>query len=148
MLETETTYKTVYTKALDLLSRREHSSKELKTKLIQRQYPITFIEEALLQLKEGAYQSDERFAEAFIRDCARRGRGPVRIERDLFEKGVDENVVRISLENCGINWFDAIKDVKEKKFGVESPQDFKEQAKQMKFLEYRGFSHEHIASLY
>ena len=99
MLETETTYKTVYTKALDLLSRREHSSKELKTKLIQRQYPITFIEEALLQLKEGAYQSDERFAEAFIRDCARRGRGPVRIERDLFEKGVDENVVRISLEN-------------------------------------------------
>ena len=67
-------------KAMDILARREHSRKELFTKLSSH-FPdyIDQLDDVLDQLKEGHLQSDQRFAEAFVRSRVNRGQGPQRL---------------------------------------------------------------------
>ena len=43
-----------------------------------------------------------------------------------------------------IDWFALAVTVRCKRFGEAVPADFKERAKQQRFLQYRGFSHEQI----
>ena len=69
----------VYNKALDLVSRREHSRHELMQKLDKR-YPnsIPIIEDALDKLETNKILDDERFAEMYLNSRARKGFGPKR----------------------------------------------------------------------
>ena len=50
--------------------------------------------------------------------------------------------------NVELNWNDCALDARIKKFGSTLPEDFKAKAKQMKFLEYRGFTTEQINSAF
>jgi regulatory protein len=54
--------------ALDLLSRREHSRRDLARKLRRKGYPREEIERMLQRLEEVGLVSDERFARLFVRD--------------------------------------------------------------------------------
>jgi len=67
----------VYNKALDLVSRREHSRHELMQKLDKR-YPNTtsIIEDVLDKLETNKILDDERFAEMYLNSRARKGFGP------------------------------------------------------------------------
>ena len=67
----------VYNKALDLVSRREHSRFELMQKLNKR-FPETMpiIEEALDKLVVNNILDDERFVEMYLNARARKGFGP------------------------------------------------------------------------
>ena len=67
----------VYNKALDLVSRREHSRHELMQKLDKR-YPntIPIIEDVLDKLETNKILDDERFAEMYLNSRARKGFGP------------------------------------------------------------------------
>jgi regulatory protein len=42
------------------------------------------------------------------------------------------------------DWESHAKNVRRRKFGAEEPRDFREKARQMRFLEYRGFTHDQI----
>jgi regulatory protein len=69
--------------ALNLLTRREHSLKELTTKL-QLKYSDSYfgmIEDVLNALKASNLQSDRRFAESFLRSRVCKGQGQYRIEQ-------------------------------------------------------------------
>lgn len=54
-------------KAVSLLSRREHSTQELKSKLLQRGYPAEEVDDAVQWVHQHRFQSDERFAESLFR---------------------------------------------------------------------------------
>ena len=77
----------VYNKALDLVSRREHSRHELRQKLKKR-FPetIPIIEEALDKLVLNNILDDERFVEMYLNARARKGFGPNKIEMELYSK--------------------------------------------------------------
>ena len=89
----------VYNKALDLVSRREHSRHELMQKLDKR-FPETMpiIEEALEKLALNNILDDERFAEMYLNSRARKGFGPKKIEMELYSKKVDSMLIGNAIE--------------------------------------------------
>lgn len=87
-----------YNYAVSLLSRRDHSERELMTKLMQKGYNEG-AEEALRKLRDGGYVSDERFARLYIRELQTFKRyGKKRIEQELYRKGVDREIISEVLE--------------------------------------------------
>ena len=87
-----------YNYAVSLLSRRDHSERELMTKLNQKGY-TDGAEEAIEKLKDGGYVSDERFARLYVRELQTfKKYGKRRIEQELYRKGVDRDIIREVLD--------------------------------------------------
>ncbi len=134
--------------AMNLLARREHLRHELATKLKRRfggeAEPL--IEAALDDLSTEGLLSDERFAESYIRQRIGKGYGPDRIRQELRQKGLNTVLLELALEAADVDWAERAAGVRLKKFGAAPPLDFKEKARQMRFLNYRGFSGEFAAA--
>jgi regulatory protein len=131
---------------MNWLARREHTQAELRAKLAERDFSANEIESAVAALVADGLVSDERFAENFIAARMRKGQGPVRIRMDLQQRGVSAELIALHLDARSPEWLRLAREVRIKKFGVEIPADFKEKARQMRFLEYRGFTTTHIQS--
>jgi len=132
-------------KAMDFLARREHSRLELYQKLKQRQFEPDVINSELSKLLDEGLQSDERFAEAFLRSRIDKGKGPNIILSELSQRGVDEllasNVIGSISEE---EWNDLAYSTMNKKLGNEAELDYDKQLKLMKFLSNRGFTRSQI----
>lgn len=137
----------LYSAALGLLARRDHSQKELEHKLRARfsvsPFELDILFEALIS---SGYLSDERYAEAYTRSRMRKGFGPERIRLELREKGVDEVIIDAVLSSVEVDWSEVAQSVWQKKYH-QLPGDLKEKAKQSNFLKYRGFTPEHFGSV-
>ena len=131
--------------AMDLLARREHSSKELRRKLISRHYEGLVIDEVLASLVHERLLSNERFAEGYVYFRSKKGFGPVRLRQELRERGIDDELIECHLD--GIEWQQLAVTTWKKKFGVVMPEDYQAQTKQMRFLQYRGFTTEQIQAV-
>jgi regulatory protein len=134
----------IYERAVGLLARREHSAAELKSKLAQADFDTDEIDELLERLVAANLQSDERFAENYLRYRSQRGYGFQRIRQELKERGVATELISQAHEQSEIDWFSLAVSVRCKRFGEQEPEDYKERAKQQRFLQYRGFTHEQI----
>jgi regulatory protein len=130
----------VYNKALDLVSRREHSRHELMQKLDKR-YPNTtpIIEDVLDKLEINKILDDERFAEMYLSSRARKGFGPKKIEMELHSKKVDSFLISNAVEAYE-NWLENAQRELKKKFKDRKPSDYQSKMKQKQFLFTRGFS--------
>jgi len=135
-------------KAMDFLARREYGQTELIRKLADKGYDRSVAEQAVNKLTEDGLQSDQRFAEAFVQSRINQGKGPVRIRLDLGQRGVGDAVIEIAIEGAAANWFELARDVRLRKFGTGKPSDFKAKAKQMRFLQYRGFEQDHVQAAF
>ncbi len=130
--------------AMNFLALREHSVKELKDKLARKYEQPELVEEALRGLAEQNLQSDERFAQAFVALRQRQGKGAVVIKMELREKGVAAELIAQFVDDTDPTWVELARDVRFKKFRGVTPSDQRELAKQMRFLNSRGFSGRHI----
>lgn len=130
-----------------MLARREHSATEIQRKLQQRDFSPDEITEALHELQQGDWQSDERFAEAYIRGRRLKGFGPLRIAMELGERGVNESIVSRCLHTDDDIWNKTMLDEYQRKYKGKAPDDYQEKARRMRFLQYRGFSPEKIRSV-
>ncbi len=131
-------------RAVNLLARREHSQTELRTKLLKAEFDINEINDVLDKLAAKDIQSDTRFAENYIRYRAQRGYGSQKINLELKERGVDKQTIVNAIEEAEIDWFDLAISARRKRFGEQVPDNIKDRAKQQRFLQYRGFTHEQI----
>ncbi len=131
-------------KAMDYLARREHSRDELLRKLQKTGFHHDVAVDAVEQLREDGLQSDRRFVEAFVQSRIQQGKGPTRILADLSQRGVREGVVHEVLSETEQDWFALARDVRRKKFGESGPKDLKGKARQMRFLQYRGFESDQV----
>ena len=125
---------------MNLLARREHSQQELHRKLLNKGFEADDINSVLSVLSTQGLQSDERFVEAFINSRLQRGMGPVKIDVELQQRGVAEALVKDYLDDRDPQWTQSAIEVRHKRFGPSQPHDFKERARQMRFLQYRGFT--------
>ena len=130
-------------RAVGYLSRREYSRLELQKKL--RRYLKEFETEDDLQsvlddLEQKGYLSDERFAKSRVRVRSNRY-GNMRLAYELKNNGVSADLINSAIEELGVSEYDRAKQLWQKRFG-EAPSDFKERAKQMRYLLARGFSME------
>jgi regulatory protein len=162
--------------AMDLLARREHSRYELLLKLTRRlgDSPELF-EQEVGKLTDEGLQSDRRLAETFIRARTNRGQGPVKIKMELRAKQVGDEIISIAFEECGVDFTALARSVAARKFGDELGKvadiktldrdaldikaldikaldikalDIKTKARVSRFMQQRGFSYDHISSLY
>lgn len=128
---------------MDLLARREHSLAELRDKLAARAFEPGEIEAALAQLSHDGLADDTRFVEAFIASRIRKGHGPIRIRAELLQRGIDGDAATRALAE-GHDWRALARDVRAARFGATPPKEFRDRARQFRFLEYRGFTSDQV----
>lgn len=129
--------------AMDLLARREHSFKELTQKLSSR-FPDEDIQSPLERLRDENLQSDQRYLEAYIRFRRNKGFGPLKIEAELYPKGLDSEQIRRCLYDEENDWLELCRQALDKRFPALNKTNPNERAKCERFLMQRGFSHELI----
>lgn len=134
------------TRALQYLARREYSRAELAARL----RPYAQVEDEFEQLQhidlegllddltERGWLSDERAATQLLH--ARRPRfGTQRITHEMRQKGISDELIEQALPELKEGELEAARSVWQRKFGT-LPTDTKEKARQMRFMQSRGFS--------
>jgi regulatory protein len=132
--------RSAYDKALGLLARREHSRKELKTKLRQGGYEGDEASAALDRLGEQHYQDDDRFAEALLRSRVAQGYGPMRLRQELKSHGVGDARIRALLDGTEVDWELAAASQLRRRYGGAATSDPAERNRRAQFLLRRGFA--------
>jgi len=154
---------TLRTRALQYLARREYSRAELAAKLLphlQKKYVHTDdggfeqlaeeieppdidslhseLDVLLDDLTARGWLSDERAATQLLH-ARRRRFGTQRITHELRQKGISDDLIALALPELKDSELESARGVWQSKFGA-LPQDAKEKAKQMRFMQSRGFS--------
>jgi regulatory protein len=80
-----------------------------------------------------------RLAEAYVAERLRKGFGPLRIRRELREKGLSNALIEPHLQRSQGDWLRLIAAVHDKRFGPAAAANARERARRGRFLEYRGF---------
>lgn len=137
----------LYASAIRMLAGREHSGYELKQKLQRKSYPEVEIDEVISRLITDKYLNDERFTEVFVNSKIKHGLGPVRIQLELQQRSVDESLIDAYLDFNQVEWFERAREVRSKRFGENLPMEMNEKAKQIRFLQQRGFMQQHIMNV-
>lgn len=131
---------------LRLLARREHSQKELLTKLMQKGFSTSDIQPVIAELAQNSWQSDARFAENYARARLRKGYGATAIRYELNQKGIDVADTNLNdvLLTVADNWLDLLTQTYCKKYGEIEPITRQDWTKRCQFLLRRGFSSSQI----
>jgi regulatory protein len=130
--------------AVTLLARRDFASAQLRTKLVDRGFAEDAVRTVLAELGAAGLLSEARYVEHYVSAHAHRGQGPVRIGADLRKHGVPEALIGPALE--AVDWVELARKVRHGRFGANPPQNWADKARQARFLQYRGFSADHIRS--
>jgi regulatory protein len=131
-----------------LLARREHSEFEIRRKLLLKGFEAQIVDEALEILTLKGQLSNQRFVQAYINYRRDNGYGPNRIHVELSARGIPEDMIDHHLDIADNAWFLEAEKVWRKRFKGLIPADFKARAQQMRFLQYRGFTPDHIEKIY
>lgn len=148
------------------LGRREHSKKELREKLLAKECDPEAVEKLLIEFEQEGYQSDERMTSALIKEGIGKKHGKIRIFQTLKKHGLtsissakqiqnwieehgeffsdliinatDEEQEEI-IDSFEVDWLTQAVEARCKKYGNHIPTEQKEKARQLRFLQYRGF---------
>jgi regulatory protein len=129
-------------RALRYLAAREHSRLELARKLSRYAQEGDDIEALLDTLESAKFLSQSRFSESLVHRRAARF-GNSRILSELQSHGIEGDALQGIKANLAEDEIGRAREVWRKKFGSQ-PADAAERAKQMRFLQQRGFSHRAI----
>ena len=137
-----------YAYAVALLARRDYSTRELRSRLKERGYLENAIEPVLIDLEETRKLDDARYGANVVASRSGRALGPARIRQELKRKGVAAETIDQALAGGegepAPDFIQLARQARTRKFGPELPTDWKERARQARFLQYRGFSNDHI----
>jgi regulatory protein len=93
-------------------------------------------------LRDGVLD-DGRYAHNYVAWHAGRGQGPLRIAGELRRRGLAADLIESALA-AGPDWSALARKVCRAKFGPEPPDTWALRARRARFLQYRGFSSDHI----
>jgi regulatory protein len=130
------------TAAVGLLARRDFASAGLRRKLLEKAFEQATVAALIAELTREGVLDDARYAQNYVAYHAGRGQGPVRIGAELRRLGVPAALVDAALEG-GPDWAALARRVRSARFGPPPP-NWTEKARQARFLQYRGFSSDHI----
>ena len=119
--------------------------RELRHKLELRDFEAGHIDAALEYLTSNGLLNEQRFVECYVHSRIQRGYGSVRIRAELRKRGIESADWSPDED---VDWFELAINARQKRFGTGSPKDFKERAKQMRFLQQRGFTSEQISAAF
>jgi len=126
-----------------LLARRDFTSQELRAKLDAKGFATAATAAVIADLIRAGLLNDERYAQNYVAYHAGRGQGPVRIAAELRRRGLATDLIDGALAG-GPDWGALARKVRRAKFGPQPPASWAQRARQARFLQYRGFSADHI----
>ncbi|GHB20580.1 regulatory protein RecX [Salinicola rhizosphaerae] len=129
--------------AIQFLARREYSRAELAQRLSDKGVAAEAVAPALDALSADGLQSDERFAEVFVRSRIARGQGPVKVRADIRTRGIDDALVGLALEAEAPDWQELACHALAKRFDGPGATP-RERARRERFLAGRGFEFDHV----
>ena len=135
-------------KAADLLARRPHFKRELKTKLLKKGYSEELIEKVLDDFERRGYLDDRDHALLYIEELKRKRLGQYEIVRRLVAKGLNELIAKdltssISLENEEREHIRYL--LNKRRFDLKDPKGIK---KALDFFIRRGFTGDIIREVF
>ena len=136
---------TLRDRALSLLARREHSRAELGRKLAAHAGPEDDLEALLEDLSRRKLVSDERYAESRTHALSRKF-GAARIVQELRARGLDKGLAERASAAARVTEIERARAVWLRKF-KHPPGSRDERARQMRFLQSRGFSFDAIRAV-
>lgn len=127
------------------LSRRDHSSSELKQKVSKKGYKESDIDQVIQNLSENGYLDDESFAAKFVEEKTELNQwGPKKIKSHLYKKGIDrkiiENVLSQQTDNLQQQQICVDLVLKRKRHFLREEDAYKRKQKIYRYLAGRGFS--------
>jgi len=131
--------------AIALLTRRDFTTEDLRKRLQGKGFDPGVVAGMITELVEERVLDDARYAANHVSYGASRGHGPLRIAAELRSLDLPTALVDTAVSE-GPDWRALARDVRRRKFGSEPPSDWGEKARQARFLQYRGFSSDHIRS--
>lgn len=134
---------------LYLLSKRDYTEKQLRSKLKLKEYEAVEIDEAITKAQEHNWQSDERFCISFIRYRSQQGIGPRRLTQELKIKGVPEYLIADAMDEAEVEEEIDFYKIAERVFERKRPRvwDIKAKQKMWRFMVSRGFYQDHFSHL-
>lgn len=130
----------LYDHAVSLLARRDYASGELARTLSKMTENREKIDKALSRLVECGYLDDNRLITHMIDKHVRKKHGPARIKQEIRQKGFSPELVEQVLEKVDVDWYAMARELKVSKFGDAVASEAKEKNKQIRYLQYKGFS--------
>jgi regulatory protein len=130
-------------RALRFLARREHSRVELARKLAPHAEDPVEVERVLDDFEQRGWLSERRVVEQVVH-AKRRRFGARRIENELRQKGVSEEAMAAALSGLKSGELEAAREVWRRKFGDTRARGPADRARQVRFLQGRGFDLEVI----
>lgn len=127
------------------LSRRDHSSFELKQKVKKKGYKEIDVELVIKNLSESGYINDEKFAAKFVEEKTELNQwGPKKIKSHLYKKGVARkiigNVLSHKTDDLQLQHICVDLVMKRKRHFLRETDDYKRKQKIYRYLAGRGFS--------
>lgn len=142
ILEETVNVRRAYNCAVSLLSRRDHSKKELMTKLREKGF-TEGAEKALDKLCNSGYVDDERFCRLYASELVRlKSYGKKRVEQELYRKGIDRDIIYNVLEEISFD-SNALCDIIKRKY-LNKMSDEKGKQKAVSALMRLGYSYGEI----
>jgi len=126
-------------RALGLLTRREHSRKELTRKLAVRGVEAGETAAVIETLAKAGWQDDARFAESLVRSRAAAGYGPGWIRAELKTHGLGAESISLAMGSLHEDWSDVARHLIQRRFGDLAPSDIARRRKALDLLVRRGF---------
>lgn len=137
--------KEVMAVAMRLLAMRDHGELELANKLSQKGASEEFVAKVIAECIEQGWLNDEKFCQILIKSKVNKGLGKIRIKMEAKQKGLSESLINSCLNSNEIDWFKSALTAYNKKFSTKPITDYKDKAKCMRYLQYRGFSNDEIS---
>jgi regulatory protein len=131
--------------AISLLARRDFASGELRGRLERNGFDAAIVASTISELLAERALNDARYAGNYVSYEAARGHGPVRIRAQLKALGLSGELIETALAG-GPDWQMLALEARLRKFGPGQPANWTQKARQARFLQYRGFSSDHIRS--
>ena len=111
--------------------------------LIRQGFEEATVAGVVAGLAREALLDDCRYAQNYVAYHAGRGQGPVRIAAELRRRGLAADLIEAALAS-GPDWSALACKVCRAKFGLQAPVSWGQRARRARFLQYRGFSSDHI----
>ncbi|MFS8137554.1 MAG: regulatory protein RecX [Thermomonas sp.] len=131
-------------RALGLLTRREHSRRELARKLTSKGVEPDEAKTVVETLSASGWQDEARFAELLVRSRVGAGHGPVRIRAELGTHALGSEIIAAAMETFDGDWAENARDLVNRRHPAALAGDRVIQRKATDFLLRRGFTMEQI----
>lgn len=130
-----------YTRALRYLSYRPRSEKEIRDRLMRKNFDPLIIDKVIEKLKEDKFLNDTEFAEWWIDQRQEfKGKSKYVIKNELSEKGIDKQTIETTLDTAKDDYETAKELFEKKKRRFENYTGDEYIKKVTGFLQRKGFS--------